>query len=65
MGSIAALIYERALDHLDNHLVRVNAADVPAPYRAGQPSSCREDRRDSECGDVQVLKTGMKGRTKG
>ena len=48
MGSIAALIYERALDHLDNHLVRVNAADVPAPYRAGQPSSCREDRRDGE-----------------
>ena len=25
-------VYERALDDLDNQIVRVNNADVPAPY---------------------------------
>lgn len=31
-SEIAAQIYERALEDLDHHVVRVNADDVPAPY---------------------------------
>jgi pyruvate dehydrogenase E1 component beta subunit len=31
-AEIAAQVYERALDHLDNRVYRVNNADVPAPY---------------------------------
>lgn len=31
-SEIAAQIYERAMDDLDNHVIRINADDVPAPY---------------------------------
>jgi pyruvate dehydrogenase E1 component beta subunit len=31
-SEIACQIYERAMDDLDNHVVRVNAEDIPAPY---------------------------------
>ena len=31
-SEIAAQVYERAMDDLDNRIYRVNAADVPTPY---------------------------------
>ncbi len=31
-SEIASQVYERAMDDLDNHVFRVNADDVPAPY---------------------------------
>ncbi|MEE9211326.1 MAG: alpha-ketoacid dehydrogenase subunit beta [Phycisphaeraceae bacterium] len=31
-SEIAALVYEQALDDLDNQVIRVNSDDVPAPY---------------------------------
>ena len=34
-SEVAAQVYERAFDHLDNHVVRVNNDDVPPPYARG------------------------------
>jgi pyruvate dehydrogenase E1 component beta subunit len=31
-AEVAAQVHERCFDHLDNHVVRVHADDVPAPY---------------------------------
>ncbi len=34
-SEVAAQVYERAFDYLDNHVVRVNNDDVPPPYARG------------------------------
>jgi len=34
-AEVTAQVYERAFDHLDNHVVRVNNDDVPPPYARG------------------------------
>jgi len=34
-SEVATQVYERAMDHLDNRVYRVNADDVPAPYARG------------------------------
>ena len=34
-AEIAMQVYERALDDLDNKIIRVNNDDVPAPYARG------------------------------
>ena len=44
-SEIAAQVYEQAMDDLDNHVIRVNNLDVPAPYNRSLEQAMLPDAR--------------------